>query len=394
MPIGIPGSHDGPISRQPVASAENPIQDDWTFAVGPWSVGPDTGLPRITGRTVTWRLADVSEASFTIDATLPEAEAALGLISGLWVLRNGREMYRGIVGATSDSCDGNTHTIQFSAANWRAILERRFILDHDTLVYANTDVGQVAWNLINATQQRPGGDLGIIQGSTTTGVTISPQLTPGTAITDQINTWATSAQGSSQKGFDWAVTGVDGQAQLKFNVWFPQRGIDRQTVLDYPGRIQGFTRADDPGTYADAIRASGSDGLVPILSDSPTILTDPTPRLEALVSNTDLQNQTDLANWATGQLATLQDVVPSWTVTLAPNTWGGPQDFWLGDPVILNVDSGVRQVNESLRVQEIALTLDDNSDAATVAVTLGAPKPDRRWLLRALTKRIDQLSKR
>lgn len=394
MPIGIPGSHDGPISRQPVASAVNPIQDDWTFAVGPWNDTPDTGLSRITGRTVTWRLTDVSEATFTIDATLDEAQSIQGLISGLWVLRNGREVYRGLIGPTSDSCDGNTHTIQFSAANWRAILERRFINDHDTLVYSNTDVGQVAWNLINATQLRPGGDLGIIQGNTTTGVTVSPQLTPGTAITDQINTWATSAQGTSQQGFDWAVTGISGSPQLQFNVWFPQRGTDRQTQLDYPGRIQGFSRADDPGTYADAIRASGSDGLVPILTDSPTILTDPTPRLEALVSNTDLQTQTDLTNWATGQLANLQDVVPSWTVTLAPNTWGGPNDFWLGDPVILNIDSGVRQPNESLRVQEIALTLDDNSDAATVAVTLGAPKPDRRWLLRALTKRIDQLSKR
>jgi hypothetical protein len=392
MAVAVPAVPPGQSGRVPfVGTPATPNQDSYKFAVGPWADRPDTELSRITQRTVTWRLKDNSDASFVIDGTLPEAASISELISGLWVYRNGVPIYKGLCGATSDSGGTDSHTIQMSSADYRAVLVgRRLIYDHDQLIYSGVDQGDFCWDLIDNSQLRPGGDLGIVRGSTLTGVTVSPQLTPGAFVGEQINTMGVSAQ-----TFDWDLTPSANGDSLTFDMWVPERGVDRQTVLDFPeGRINTFTRNVDPGSYANAVRGTGADGLAAIAADSPTVQADPTPRLEANLSDTDMATQSGLADWVTGQLATAQTVTPTWTVTLPPNGWGGPSDFWLGDPIILSVKSGVRQVYGSLRVFEIALTLDDNSDAATVQVTLGGPNPNRKWRLTNFARSIAKLSKR
>jgi hypothetical protein len=74
--------------------------------------------------------------------------------------------------------------------------------------------------------------------------------------------------------------------------------------------------------------------------------------------------------------------------------WGGPSDIWVGDPVTLAVQSGRLDVQVPLRVYELKCDLDDNSDAATVQLTLGAVPPSRKWLYRSIEKRIKKLERK
>jgi hypothetical protein len=369
----------------------------WTFATGDWHYLPDNPLSKITGRTVTFRLGPgtVAEASFTIDASLEAAGNVEEEISDLWIAFNRQVVFRGRIGASQDTHDGTTHTVQFSAADYRALLGRRIIYDADTKTWTSTDQSQVAWNLINQTQGKSGGGLGIVRGSgSTTGVNISPAYEAGATVQETIDT-----QAATTNGYDWDVEPVTGSTQLRFNVYQP-RGVDRGVVLYFPGRIEQFTRQVDPSAFANALRATGGQDasnvdLTPVAVTESGIGSDPAGRWDGQFADSDIKTAALLTSKANAALAQSQVVTPTWTVTLSPDTWGGPSDIWLGDPVTLSVKSGTRlNVLETLRVQELAVTLDDDSDAATVAITLGAPPPWLKWNYRAVDKRLKKLERR
>lgn len=378
-----------------VAPVTSRRRDLWAWTTGDHRYLPDNPLNRLTGRTVTRRLVGNHEAQFTCDAALPESGNIEELISDLWVLRNSTTLFRGRIGATSDSCDGTTHTATFSAADYRAALNRRLVYDADTKTWTNVDQGQIAWNLINQTQSKTGGSLGIVRGTQqTTGTLASPTFEAAATVTDSIDTLATSAT-----GFDYDITPKTGTLTQTFDLWTP-RGTDRQRVVSYPGDIASFTRQVDPSVFANALRASGGqdaagNDLAPVAVASSTIGTDPAGRWDAQFADTDIKTAAILSSRAQAQLAAGQNVTPAWVVTLNPDSWGGLDDVDVGDPIILRVKSGYRlDVVETLRVYELAITLDDDSDAATVALTLGAPPPNRRWLFRNVDKRLNKLERR
>jgi len=373
------------------------VADTWEFAVGPWQQLPTTELASLTGRTVTWRLAGNHEAAFTLDCALPEAASIQELVSDLWVFRNGQPLYRGRVGAASDTADGSAHTATFSTADYRAVLKRRLLFDADLFSFTS-DQSYVAWQYILQTQGRSGGGLGITQGvGQVTGVSQTTAFLAGTSVGDVVDQ---ISQGPT--GFDWDINPVAGSTGLTFDVYYPQRGTDRQRVVDFPGRIASFQRTVDPGQFANALRVTGgtpagaSTALAPVVVTEAGIATDPAGRFELQYGDTNIVTSATLTSVAQQRLALGQVVTPVWTVTLNADSWGGPGDIWLGDPVILQVDSPPRfsRLQGSLRVFEIHLALDDASDAATVSLTLGAIKADRRWQLRKFDSRLTALERR
>lgn len=395
-----------PISFTGISGPSTPIsgparRTPWTFAVGPHSSLPDTELSRLTGRSVTFRLGNEggtasassnnSEASFTIDGSFPEAQAIQEIISDLWVLRGTQTLFRGRVGASNDSGSADQEQSQFSAADYRALFSRRHLHTTDNLVYSSQDIAQTAWLLLAQTQAKPGGDWGIIQGDgATTGVVQSNTFSAGDLIGSTIEKLA-----AGSPGFDFDITPNTGTLTQTFDIWYPQRGVDRQVVLDFPGRIQSYTRQVDPGAFANSLRGSGTTGLAPIEMDAAAIATDPAGRFEAALADTAIQTTSALNSRTTALLAASQTVIPSWTVVLNPDSWDGPADFWVGDPVILVINAGRHAGTVvSYRIFEIKVDLDDNSDTETVTVTLGLPNPNRRWLLRGFDRRIAALEKR
>jgi len=371
------------------------IIDDWTFAVGAWTGLPDTALPEATGRRATWKLLGNSDVTFTLDSELPEASQIHELITDLWIFWKTRPLFRGRIGSTSDTGDGATYTTTFNAADYRELLRRRQLYEGDSLYYSQLDQAQVGLNVISQTQARSGGNLGIVPGvGQTTGV-IAPATTypAGKSVGEAIDQLSLVENGFD---FDFGVV-LDANRRpttgLTFDVYYPQRGTDRQVFLDHPGRIASFTRGAVASDYANALRVTGDTALAAIRVEAPHLESRPEGRWDAQFGDTSILQSSTLAARAKGELAIRQFTRASWTVTLEPDVWQGPDHIWIGDPVTLVVQKGRLNVVETLRVQEFTLAL-DSSAAPTISLTLGAPPPRAKWDLRRLDRRLTALERR
>lgn len=361
----------------------------WTFAAGGWTGLPTVELSHATSRSVTWRLVDSSEASLSMPGLSPQTTAIEEMITDLWVMWNGIPLFRGRFGASSDQLGPDSLSTDFGVADYRGLLDRRFLWEGDTLSYLNQDQSAIGWGLISATQAKSGGGLNIVRGvGQTTGVLRDrSDYVAGDSIAHDLNLLS-----QVQNGFDWAVNPVPNSKTQTFDIYYPARGVDRGVVLDFGGRVASATRQVDPSTYGNSVRATGADTLAPVRVDGPAG-TDPAGRWDLQWSEQSITLATTLAAKAAQALADGQFVQPSWTATLPPETWGGPADIWLGDQVTLAVKAGRLDVVESLRVYEISLTLDEN-DMDTVTVTLGAPNPALRRSQRIVDRRLSALERR
>lgn len=382
MPIAV---WDGSPIDKPIQPSLSP-KADWRWAFGHWNALPSNELPNVTGRSFTARVAGNSEAGFTIDGMRPEAAGIEEVDSDLWVFRNAQALYRGGVAASSITADQQSQSCVFSSADYRALLVRRLLFEGDTLVYSGLDQSQISWDLIAQAQAELGGQMNIIRGQGQTTGVIPPTQTyaAGSSVADAINQFT---------GFEWDVT-PGFRLPMTFDVFYPLRGQDRSKIVDYPGQINTYTRTADPGTWANALRVTGNTGLAPVTVTAPTLGLDGDRRLDAQYGDPSLLTLSAVNAAAAKQLATQSTLLPSWVVTLAPNIWGGPNDVWIGDPVTLSIQHGMLNVLETLRVQELTVTFDDNSDAATVSLTLGAVPPQRRWMDRVFDKRLSALERR
>ncbi len=384
-------------TRDRIFAVPDPLRgaDDWTFAVGAWTGLPDTVLPQITSRRVTWRLAGNSDATFTIDSELPEAGQIHELISDLWVLWKGRPVYRGRVGTTGDTGDGSAYSTTVNAVDYRDILRRRQLYEGDTLSWLNLDQALIGWNVLSQTQARPGGDLRIVRGAgQATGVLRDrTDYQPGKSVGEALDQLS-----AVDNGFDYDFSVVlDGNRRpttgLGYDVYYPARGVDRRVVLNHPGAIASFNRTADPSGYANALRVTGDTALAAVRVEASDIATRPEGRWDAQFGDTSIVNAGTLAARAKAELAARQLVLASWTVTLADSVWQGPDHIWLGDPITLAVQKGRLNVVGTLRVQELSVALDESS-VPTVSLTLGAPPPHSRWNLRRLDRRLQALERR
>ncbi len=361
----------------------------WAMAVGPWRNLPNWQLTEAKGRKVTLRLGEPAEASFTIDGTSRDAGRIEELTTDLWLFRDGVPLYRGRIGATGDSHDGNRHAMTVASADYRAILGRRLLFEGDTLTHTQVDQAQLAWNLISLTQARSGGHLGIVRGAgQTTGVLRDRTWEPGETVMHYLDLLS-----NVSNGFEYVLRPLSGTTDIAFDLFYPSRGQDRQVVLDFPGAIASWNRQVEPGQYANAVRVSGDEAVAPARAEASDIGTADEGRWDMQAGDTTINEAATLTARAQFELARAQVVTPSWSVTLRRGFWGGPGHVWLGDPVTLAVKSGRLDALTSLRVQEVDIALDDN-DEATISLTLGQVPPNRRWRLRAIDRRLGSLERR
>ncbi len=359
------------------------------MAVGPWRNLPNWQLTAAKGRRITLGLGQPSEASFTLDGASRDAARIEELTTDLWLFRNGVPLYRGRIGATQDSHDGNRHQMTVASADYRAVLGRRLLFEGDTLTYTQVDQSQLAWQLISNTQGRAGGYLGIVRGAgQTTGVLRDRTWKPGETVLHYLDLLS-----NVRDGFEYVLRPLSGTTDIAFDLFYPSRGTDRQVVLDFPGAISSWNRQVDPGQYANAIRVSGDDAIAPARAEAADIASVDAGRWDAQVGDTTILEAATLTARAQFDLAQAQTVTPSWSVRLRRGFWGGPGHVWLGDPVTLAVRSGRLNALTTLRVQEVDIALDDN-DEATISLTLGQVPPNRRWRLRAIDRRLGSLERR
>jgi len=368
----------------------------WSWSVGPWKAGvsaladlagrggaPEAELTEATSRSLKLKLLDPHEASFNTSGYSAEALRLEDLITDLWVYRDGTNLFRGRVANIGDQLDIAAYDLTVACRDYREVLLRRLLQADRT--WTSVEQSTIAWNLIQDTQALDGGNLGIVQGAwPTTGV-----VRPSVTFTAGDTVWESIKKlGQMANGFDFDI-----DADLQANLYYPQRGSDVGAVLDYGGIVTQMTRAWDPAQFANAIRQSGADGVTPVITSVPGLAAAPEGRWEAQYSDTQLTTADMVAQTAATNLARASMPVPTYTVTLAPDAWGGPSHFWLGDYVTFAVKAGRLNEVVKVRVFEIDVSLDDN-DVETVNVVIGDVALDARSVLRGIARRLNVLAKR
>lgn len=361
----------------------------WQFLAGPPS-GPDTELTAATGRRVTVRLGQPSDAAFAIDGRHEQALGLTELATDVWCYRDRELLHRGRLGSTTDEVT-DAHTTTCNAPDYRALLDRRLLHDSDKLTYTQEDQASIGWQLIQATQGKSAGDLRITRGTgQTTGFLRDRLYQAGKPIGESIG-----QLGDLASGFDWEI-----DPHLRFNVFTPERGRPTDIVLDYgmgaSGAVASFSRSLNPSDYANAVRASAAaDPRAPEYRTATDIATRPEGRFELDRGFPDIREQSTLAASATALLADAQVLRPSYTLTLAAERYPGPGELWVGDTCLLALRSGRLRVNTRQRVHEISFEPGSDGDE-TVRITLGHPSPAGQFAarLRSTDTRLAVLERR
>jgi hypothetical protein len=338
----------------------------WQLLAGPAADGPQIELTTATARKITVRLGQPCDVAFSINGRHEQAADITEFVTDIWAYRDRQLLHRGRVGTTSDDVNTDSHTTTVNAPDYRALLDRRHLYDGDKLSYVQEDQAAIAWQLIQATQGKTGGNLGITRGSgQTTGFLRDRLYTAGISTAEAITQLA-----DLDGGFDWEI-----DPQLRLNLFNPQRGRDTDVVLEFGGAVASFSRAVLPAEYGNAVRAiAGTDPRAPETREAADLATRPGGRIEIERGFPDILEQSTLAARADYLLADAQVLRPSYTLTLAPGRYPGPQALWVGDSCIVAIRSGRLSEHDRQRVMEISFEPGADGDE-TVRVTVGRSTP-------------------
>lgn len=307
------------------------------------------------------------------------------LTHDLVFFRNGVKMMRGrICGEPTHELDANGHTMTVPVVDYRGLLDRRIIWPTSTLAYTNVEQAAIAWDLIRDSQALTGGNWGISQGiGTFTGIQRDRNYPAGKKIGEAIGDL-----GRAINGFEWEV-----DADLAFNVYYPQRGSERSFKLHWGTNISHLTRGTSTQDYTNALRYSGDDSITPVTRVAADLATRPEGRWETSLGDPDITLPNTLDERADGELADKETLLPSYTVVLRRGRWPGRGELWLGDQCRLELKSGGLDVGTDIRVMNVGFGVGKDNDE-TVTLTLG--RPARTWLefWRGSMRRLDRLENR
>jgi hypothetical protein len=407
LPPGLVLSSAGVISGTPIATSSSPVTYSLTITVtdslsatapgvftitiftiqptplpiGPWRFlyGPTqfNGTGGVTAEVIQAQNKTVllrhepdqtHEVSFDVDGRSQAAQDIVELENDLIVTFGNEIVFDGRIVPTMDTLTASAHRTQVTAYDYREVLRRRALLPGDTVSWSNVDVSTIAWNMIQATQGHPGGNLGIVRGvGQTTGILRTYTANVGDYIGDDITSLALL-----DNGFDWQITPY-GFSDLRLDIFAPDMNRDTGLVLSYgDGRIASITRTVDPTTFANCVYVTSSGGtgtLTPQHLEAPTIATDPAGHWTSVIGTTD-NTQSVLNDHALALLNELQVVTPSYQVVLHPGAWEGPDSLWFGDNITLRIDSGRLFIDEQLQVVEMAFSISPDN-VETLTLTLG-----------------------
>lgn len=352
----------GPDNVGPPPPAPDIPTVDWTWVLGDSAPG-DIELRELTGaygRTLTARLNGPWSAQFTIDGRSPEAKLVEALETDLHVYREGIKLFRGRITTESDTVDETKHTVTFSAIDYRGLLAVRRI-GVGGRSFVSTDQADIAWQLIAESQALTNGDWGVTNGlGSSSGTLRDRTYDPLKPLLEAI-----TELGNVEGGFEWEI-----DANLAFNRWYPERGnLVPDVRLDYGGRVAGFSRTLQPGTFGNYALASGAESTSPVFALGATMATDGKGLWQVAESYPSITEQSTLqskVNWLRDQASVLR---PETVIRLKPGRWSGMTDIGLGDHMLMGLQSGRLSGGTIQRAVEITCVPGD-SGGETVTIGL------------------------
>lgn len=332
---------------------------DWSL-VAVDALGVETGIGQATSRSVTWRLDGLAEARFTIRLEDEAVPTIVPYATDLILERNNARVYRGKFLSPVINLGIDQRRIEYTTFDYRGILDLAATVPPGGLRFDDVDQADIAWNLIDAYQQRPGGDRGITRGvgqvSGVDGRDVSYEA--GAPIGQLITNLSRVIN-----GFDWEIS-----PDLELNMWHDdtRRGGDKVRTLDY-GKTGVATAKREPstqpfGTHWDAY---GEAGTTPAASTLATVATDPRGRWERSIVDPNVSRTATLQDKADFNLDAGLGL-QRWTLGLALNAWGGPTDLWLGDTFTLSLKAPNLEVLGRYRVEQITATIGQSDEESIV----------------------------
>lgn len=393
----------------------------------------DTGiaeLPDARSRRLEIGWNEPARLTFTLDGRSPSAryvqELSTDVMAWRWDPQDGADhlMFRGVVSASEDSISEQTHTVNFTALDYLAVANRRYLVPPVDLVYSQVDQDEIIRDLlaranVMATNAGPGGvgpPVSLDPGSRIPLAvkrvhpdgTDRPELSGilrdrtykggasiGALITDLAGVISGPAvdvePAADTAGHDW------------LRLWYGDRGQGRTDLaLVYGATVSALTRSATSADYANVIRLigdAGEDQAAPQLiaeawnEDANNVGAVPVGVWMTSDNESDVSLQATLQQKADGDLATSGLLVPSYTLTLRPG-WYRPGFPSVGDTVPLVVQSGRLDVATTVRVLGVSYAIQDDTWGENVEMVVGRAPLALATMLQATARTVDALARR
>jgi hypothetical protein len=271
------------------------------------------------------------------------------------------------------SLEGDKRTLEVRAVGFLELLKDRYLYPSDgaSLTQTGVDIGQVAWNFINLTQNRTNGSFGFTLGTIQVSRTITDTWQPYATTIKDILIALTQRNNSIDFSFS---------ADKVFNVYYPQGQDKTELRFALPGNIKSLRLPVDASELATLVIARGSGNG----ADQQVVQTYPasgtpeqvTYKLREVIDDYPSinVNQTliDKATEHYRKNAT-PTVIPE--IVLDGNQEPFLGAYWLGDRVPISIDANQGSAFATLdgqmwRVNEVDVTVDEN-DAETIRLKVG-----------------------
>jgi hypothetical protein len=315
-------------------------------------------------------ISDARETLYNIqNSTIPSRTA-------VYVDRNGVLVWGGIL--WSRTYDSTTQTMSFVATEFESYFQHRRITKDYNFVAVDqlTAVRQV----INDIQAEPSGNIGVVVGTQTSGVTINKavfgyELKPCLEFVYELS--------KSSQGFDFSIDvsyGFGGVITKTLNLGYPRRGkiysqADPSAImLEFPANVIAYSYPEDGTRTANTMYGIGGGSSTPPISKQQNAgqLAVGYPLLEEIVSYTDYSSIGTLNDLTLGQLNAFINPVTVATVSFpayATDPLFGTYDT--GDDVRLRItdDRFPNTLDVERRISKLAVSVgDDGVDLVTLSL--------------------------
>jgi hypothetical protein len=380
------------------------------------------GVPDARSRRLEMTLNAPARFTFTVDGRSPSAALVQELTTDLMAWRDGVLMFHGVIDASEDVVTEQAHSVNFTAHDYLAVVNRRFMTAPLAYVLTATDQDDIAAELLDQATTEigsglssyPGGRVFFAPGSNVplqiqlaaangqararSGVlrdrTYAGQTSYGQAITDL---------GACQGGFDVDVGPAMDSAGVDYlRVWYPQQGVNRtDVVLAYGATVSGFTRSVNAADYANYRRLLGGQvetapGGVLFAeawnTDANDVTRIPVGLWQAGDQESDVTLQPTLDQHVAGALERSGELVPSYSLTLRPG-WYVPGHPAMGDTLALVLKTGRLDVDSTVRVLGVTYAIGDDG-SEDVEMTVGRPALSLSALFREVRRDVSALARR
>lgn len=276
------------------------------------------------------------------------------------VLRNGVVFSAGQIMDATPVIDGDQRSIMVIAVGWLDLFGARYTDEGGSssdYYFSNVDAGQIAWGLIDASQNETGGDFGITQGNI--------QASQNRDRTDYVykNIKEAVIQLSEViNGFDFEFTW-----DKKFNVYYPKIGTRKENIiLTYPGAIKTLSFGRHGMQLANNIIARGSGtGEDAFTAEVTDVASRNKFKLrQAIIDFNDISKVDTLEEHANEELLFRRSFVDVPDITLDPAQaprWGS---YGIGDEIKIEVLEDLEifaPINNWFRIDGMEVTLDSNN---------------------------------